>query len=1163
MHRTTRTASVSTFYGVYILGCVSTAVERNRIHDPFTGVPTSTSTGYGAYFTTTDATAGTENDAVNNLIYNFTGSGTLYGLGSAGSDFVRFYNNTISLDNQTGTGATQTTYGIYQTTIATGIDIKNNVISVTRAGGSGDKAALYYATTTSTIASNYNALSVGTGSVYFTGKFGSLDFVTLANWRTANTASPYDQNSVDEGPAFVSAATGNLRPTAVSLNGTATPLARVPADFSGTARSATAPDMGAFEFTPAADDVALLSIDAPTGPATPGAQTVTVTIRNNGSALLNTVRLDYTVNGGTAVGQTFALTGGLAAGLTRAVSFTVPATVVVGATTLTVTASLPNGNVDANASNNTLTKTVYTALAGTYTIDKTQPTGGTNFASFTAAAAALNGGGISAPVRLNVLNGPYTEQFSLGVIPGVSATDTVLVDGGTARQTLSYAGTAGQPAAVLLNGTDYVTLRNLTIDVSAGVTYGIGVHLVGQANNNRVSGCVVLAPATATSSTANAGIAASGSLTSASTAGDANNFRVENNVISGGYYGIILTGTSTTARTTGIRVTGNEVRDFYTYGIDVENTSGARILANDVHRTTRPDVSTFYGVYLVGSVGTAVERNRIHDSFTGAPADTGTGYGLYATTSDGAAGTENDFVNNLVYHFNGAGTEYGIYNSGSDFARYYHNTIALDNPNAAGATLSYGFYQTTLATGIDFRNNLVSVTRAGTAKRFALFFLTPTSTIGSDYNDLFVGTGSNYFTGHVGPSSTVTQDYATLASWRAANPTYDQNSVQAAPQFVNVATGNLQPTAVQLNGAGTPLARVPRDFANVLRTSPPDIGAYEFSPSSDDVAVVSIDAPTSPASPSATPVTVTIRNGGSSPLTSVTLSYSLNGGTPVVQNFTGLALAPAATQQLTFTQGVVAPSGSNTLSVTGSLPNGNADGNAGNNTQTITFLQPTPANDEPCTAVALGTSPVSSSNSGATTSIQNGINTPTCAGGALPRDVWFAFTPSGTSTTLTLTGNPAGTVRVFSSADCAAGPFTQVFCLGSGTNNTTLGTVLVPGLTAGQRYYVAVSGFGSSDTAGAFTIAATALLGTRSTNSAALAVYPNPSATGQLTLRLAPGRAGTGTVELLNALGQCVKRQPLAGTGEQQVLTTGLAAGLYTLRVQAGSEVLTRKVVLQ
>ncbi|UOQ97699.1 T9SS type A sorting domain-containing protein [Hymenobacter sp. 5317J-9] len=1155
VHRSTR-ATVGAFYGVYLLGTASAAVERNRIHDPFTGNTAATGAAYGIYFSG-DATAGAENDVVNNLVYNFNGSGTEYGCYNTSADYVRYYHNTISLDNQAATGTTQTTYGFYQTTSATGIELRNNVISVTRTGGSGDKTALAFVTTASTIASNYNDLYVGSGPGYVTGTYGTTDYATLANWRTANGGA-YDQNSVQVNPEFVSP---TLVPSASPLNGTATPLARVPRDFANALRSTTAPDLGAYEFTPASNDVAVESIDSPTAPVAPGARPVTVTIRNNGAVALNSVRLEYTLNGGTPVAQTFTLTGGVAPGTTRAVSFTTPATIVTGANVLAVTASLPNGSTDANPGNNSQTLTLYTAMAGTYTINKSQPTGGTNFASFAEVAAALNSGGISASVRFNVLNGPYNEQFSLDQVTGVSATDTIVVDGGASKQTLRYTGTSAQPAAVLLNGTDYVTLQNLTIDASAGTTYGIGVLLVGAANNNRVASCVVMGPATATSTTADAAIAASGGVASGTSAGDARNLRIENNVLSGGYYCVIVTGTSTTSRATGLRVTGNEIRDFYAYGLDVENQSGAQLLGNNIHRSTRVNVSTFYGVYLVGSAGTAIERNRIHDSFTGNTSDTAAAYGLYFT-SDGTAGAENDAVNNLVYNFNGAGTEYGIYNTSSDFARYYHNTFSLDNAGPGTTRTTYGFYQTGAATGIDFRNNLVSVTRTGgTGSKYALYFVTTTSTITSNYNDLYVGTGALYFTGRYG-----TTNYAALSDWRTANGNaYDQNSVQAEPRFANLAQGNLQPTTAPLNGAGVALARVPRDFAGVLRSTPPDLGAYEFAPVTDDVALVSIDSPTAVAVPGVNPVRVTIRNNGVGPLASVTLAYSLNGATPVSQTFTGLSLATGASQQLSFTQGAnVSVSGTNTLSVTASLPNGNPDGNASNNTQTLTFNQPTPPNDEPCNAVALITGvTTTSSNSGASTSTQAGISTPACGGGNLPRDVWFAFSPTGPNMTLTLTGAPAGTLRIFTSPSCSAGPFNLVQCEGSGTANTALGTVSVSGLTVGQGYYLAVSGFGASDTPGTFTITPSVVSSSRNSLSTALAVYPNPSATGELLFHLATGTAGTGTVALLNALGQVVKHQPLAGTGEQTVATRGLAAGLYTLRVQAGAEVLTRKVVLQ
>jgi len=230
------------------------------------------------------------------------------------------------------------------------------------------------------------------------------------------------------------------------------------------------------------------------------------------------------------------------------------------------------------------------------------------------------------------------------------------------------------------------------------------------------------------------------------------------------------------------------------------------------------------------------------------------------------------------------------------------------------------------------------------------------------------------------------------------------------------------------------------------------------------------------------------------------------------------------------------------------------------------FTTPLPAagNDEPCGAVTLGAAAVSGTNAGATTSVQNGIQTPACAPAALPKDVWFALTPAGTSTTLTLTGTAGGMVRLFTSPDCALGPFAQVACRNAtGSNVGFAGPLTFTGLVAGTRYYVAVSGYGSSDATGSFTIGATSLLATQAqVNATALTVYPNPSSTGQLILRLA-GPAGPGRATLLNALGQAVLSQALAGVAEQTLPTRGLAAGLYTLRVALAGQVFTRKVILE
>ena len=232
----------------------------------------------------------------------------------------------------------------------------------------------------------------------------------------------------------------------------------------------------------------------------------------------------------------------------------------------------------------------------------------------------------------------------------------------------------------------------------------------------------------------------------------------------------------------------------------------------------------------------------------------------------------------------------------------------------------------------------------------------------------------------------------------------------------------------------------------------------------------------------------------------------------------------------------------------------------------IAFTTPVcvPGNDEPCGAVALTATSLSNTTVGATTSVHPGIVLPACTAAQTPRDVWFSFTAGASSSVFTVLGTAAGMVRVFTAPSCSAGPFVQVFCgASSGANAGFGGPVTVSPLVVGQRYFVAISGYGSGDTPGAFTISATQLLGS---NAAALAaklqLYPNPSNTGSLTLRLDEAAAGQAT--LVNALGQTVRSQTLpAGSIEHSLNTRGLAAGVYTLRVRVGAEMLTRKVVLE
>lgn len=100
----------------------------------------------------------------------------------------------------------------------------------------------------------------------------------------------------------------------------------------------------------------------------------------------------------------------------------------------------------------------------------------------------------------------------------------------------------------------------------------------------------------------------------------------------------------------------------------------------------------------------------------------------------------------------------------------------------------------------------------------------------------------------------------------------------------------------------------------------------------------------------------------------------------------------------------------------------------------------------------------------------------------------------------------------------------------------------------------------------AFAPPATPLATAPAPTQALVTLFPNPAHDAFTVVVPVGAGSVTGQVELLNSLGQVSYRQaaalPASG-GRFTVETSGLATGVYTLRLQAGPTILTRRVLLQ
>lgn len=850
--------SVTDFYGIYFTteknaGCI---VSKNRISNPFGGAPASTADFYGINFNNSSgSTGGTNNENVvsNNLVYDVNGNGLAYGIMNTGSGYAWYFHNTVSLDNITAT-ATAATRGFYQTATAGGIFFYNNNISITR-GGTGTKYCIYLGSNLPAGADNNNYYINAAAGTNALGFYNAAQ-AQINNWQTA---TGLDANSLAVTPAFVDPAAGNFTPGNAGIDNKGTGIG-ITDDINDQPRNGTTPDIGAYEFTPSPCAVPLVN--------------GTVTIMPDTICQYNPVYLHVNI-GAFGSGQTFqwqhakSLAGPY---VNIGTPMLTPDTTIIADTTSFFRVQISCG-----------VNTVYTDTAqlvvnpvlptGTYTINKTglstyvpgKPGG--NFQSFADAKAAM-GCGIGGAIVFNVEpgSGPYTEQLILDSIPGTSDINTITFNGN--GNTLTFNATAsGQRAVIKLNGADHIIFDSLVIEAGGG-TYGYGVQLINNADSNTFRKCTINTSVTSTSNSY-AGIVINSSNTGAVSTGatlcDGNLF--DRNTITGGYYGITLVGSSTTASfLNNNSFTNNTVQDFYNYGLYITGTNVTTVANNTFTRAARTNTATsVYGVYVTVAPSNRlhISKNRFTKFFGGITANTAAFYGIYHNAEDAA--NADTISNNLFYDLDGNGPVYALYNTGSNNVLYYHNTISIDNTASTATGVSVGFYQTTTATGIQFIDNIVTISRGGNGAKHAIYQNATGSEVLSDNNNLYVS-GTNAHVGYYSASRT------TLADWAAASGG-DANSLSTNPLYTDVNAGDLKPMLAALDNKGTPV-NIATDIKDVVRsTTTPDMGAYEFAPLPCQTPPVAGTAMVTPSSGLCLEMPIELTVTGHSPLGAITFQW--------------------------------------------------------------------------------------------------------------------------------------------------------------------------------------------------------------------------------------------------------------------------------------------------
>ncbi len=306
----------------------------------------------------------------------------------------------------------------------------------------------------------------------------------------------------------------------------------------------------------------------------------------------------------------------------------------------------------------------------------------------------------------------------------------------------------------------------------------------------------------------------------------------------------------------GTVIQNNIFENGYARAITIGNQNAPQVINNDI--VTNTTYATFYGIYLSAcSNNVLLSENKINCPLGG--------YGLYLTGSNGAAGLPINVINNFI-SVGGTGTAYGIYITTSSNANFWHNSI---NVHSTGAT-SRCFYMTSATTiKVVVQNNLLVNTGGGVT-----FYIVTSALPGlsiSNYNDLY-STGANL-------AFWDAANVATLADWQAAT-TKDVNSVSVDPIFASPT--DLHAFGSGIDNLGTPLVAVTTDIDGDPRSATtPDIGADEFVPLADNLAIIALTQPSALGACGQTGVSFEI---------SVTnLGSNLQSSIPVVMEISGAA----------------------------------------------------------------------------------------------------------------------------------------------------------------------------------------------------------------------------------------------------------------------------------
>jgi hypothetical protein len=510
----------------------------------------------------------------------------------------------------------------------------------------------------------------------------------------------------------------------------------------------------------------------------------------------------------------------------------------------------------------------FTQLSGTYSINQSALASSTNFTSFQAFADSLASQGVSGPVVADVVasTGPYVQQVEFNTITGVSASNTITVNGN--GNTIIYNPPSLNRYIIRFHNTQYVLVDNLIIKSDTASITTWAVWISGSSSYNKVSNCEIYVSKSDYHYHFFTCVTIGNDATDLRLESGANNNVVENNFISGGYFGIHYQLYSSTE---GNHIRKNTIVNFADAGIFISGGRFTNIDSNEIYRTSRDTMFRFIGIHLEFPNGYfRVMNNRIHNANDTNPNHSA--IGILAKYNTILASQEHYYYNNAIYNLNSTGYVFGFWIFEADGHYLYNNTIALEDERSVNSK-AFGIALERTCENIRVKNNVIRIKNNSNDYANCLFIGSLTSTVQSDSNLFFtenVGSGPAYIGSHG------LNFHDSLASWQTAGGgIFDQHSYEKDPFFIS--NTYVKPTNYLVDDKAAPNF-INKDIEGITRKAlTPDVGAYEFEGLNRDVAVVKMILDTSLCGDTVMDVGTVYRNNGFDTLYNVPVEFNITG----------------------------------------------------------------------------------------------------------------------------------------------------------------------------------------------------------------------------------------------------------------------------------------------